>query len=270
MTEIDAARLRSELAGSYADIDVVPTTGSTNADLLRAAVEGAADRTVLIAEEQTAGVGRRARAWASPKESGIYLSVLLRPREVAFAQAGSLAMVAGLALMDLTTDLGVDAALKWPNDVLAGPDRGKCAGILAEAASGDGLSVVLGIGLNVRPLGQDVPPGPGGLRPTSLSEHGARTTDRTEIAVRLLSALADRERRWRAGHGDLAEAGLFEDYRAHCETLGRQVRIMLPGDKTLVGVAEDIDAAGQLIVVSDDGRRHTVFAGDVVHLRAVP
>jgi len=270
MSEIDAARLRGELAGSYADIDVVSRTGSTNADLLRAAAEGAADRTVLIAEEQTAGVGRRARSWVSPRGTGIYLSVLLRPREVAFAQVGSLALVAGLALIDLTRSLGVHAVLKWPNDVLAGPDLGKCAGILAEAVAGDELGVVLGIGLNVRPLGQDVPTAPGGLKPTSLAEHGASSADRTEIAVRLLTALADRESRWRAARGNLAEAGLFEDYRAHCGTLGQQVRVLLPGDKSLVGEAADIDSDGQLIVVDEDGRRHTVFAGDVVHLRAVP
>ena len=269
MTEIDAGRLRSELTGSYADIDVVPSTGSTNADLLAAAAGGAPDRTVLIAGEQTAGVGRRARSWASPKGTGIYLSVLLRPREVAFADIGSLAIVAGLAAMDLTSGLGVDAALKWPNDVLAGPDRGKCAGILAEAVAGDELAVVLGIGLNVSPLGQDVPSAPGGLRPTSLAEHGASTTDRTEIAVRLLAALADRESRWRAARGNLGEAGLLEDYRARCDTLGQEVRVVLPGDKSLIGTAEDVDSSGQLIVVSGDGRRHTVFAGDVVHLRAV-
>ncbi|HJQ45376.1 MAG TPA: biotin--[acetyl-CoA-carboxylase] ligase [Amycolatopsis sp.] len=270
MTEIDADRLRSELAGSYARIDVVPSTGSTNADLLASASGGAPDRAVLIAEEQTAGVGRRARSWVSPKGTGIYLSVLLRPRGVAFADIGTLAIVAGLAAMDLTSTLGVDAALKWPNDVLAGPDRGKCAGILAEAVTDDELAVVLGIGLNVRPLGEDVPAAPGGLRPTSLAEHGASTTDRTDIALRLLAAFAGREARWRAARGNLAKAGLLEDYRAHCETLGRQVRVLLPGDQSLVGKAEEVDSSGQLIVVSGDGRRHTVFAGDVVHVRAVP
>ncbi|HVW42799.1 MAG TPA: biotin--[acetyl-CoA-carboxylase] ligase [Amycolatopsis sp.] len=270
MTEIDAGRLRGELTDAYAEIDVVPSTGSTNADLVAAAADGAPDRVVLIAEEQTAGVGRRARSWVSPKGSGIYLSVLLRPREVAPGDIGSLPIVAGLAAIDVTSRLGVDATLKWPNDVLAGPGRGKCAGILAEAVAGDEIAVVLGIGLNVRPLGQDVPAGPGGLRPTSLAEHGASTTDRTEIALRLLGAFADRERRWRGAHGNLAKAGLLDDYRAHCETLGRQVRVVLPGDASLVGTAAEVDSAGRLIVVSEDGVRHTVFAGDVVHLRAVP
>lgn len=270
MTQINAARLRADLVGPYAAVDVVSSTGSTNADLRVAAAGGAPDRTVLIAEEQTAGVGRRARSWTSPKGTGIYLSVLLRPLGVGFAELGSLAIVAGLAVTDLTAELGVDAALKWPNDVLAGPDRGKCAGILAESVATEEVAVVLGIGLNVRPLGPDVKPGAGGLRPTSLAENGARTTDRTELSAGLLAALARRERRWREAGGNLAAAGLLEEYRARCETLGQQVRVLLPGETSLFGTATDIDPSGQLVVVEDTGKRHTVFAGDVVHLRAVP
>jgi len=272
MNGINAGLLRSELLapqGPYTAVDVVASTGSTNADLREAAVGGAADRTVLIAEEQTAGVGRRARRWVSPRGSGVYLSVLLRPAGVPFSGLGSLAVVAGLAVTDLARELGVEAALKWPNDVLAGPDRGKCAGILSEAVAGDELAVVLGIGLNVRPLGPGVEAGAGGLPPTSLAEQGARTTDRTAVTALLLAALADREDRWRAAGGDLERAGLLDDYRERCETTGQEVRVILPGDNTIVGTAEDVDATGGLAVRDKDGRRHTVFAGDVVHLRPV-
>lgn len=269
MNEIDATRLRARLVGPYAAVDVVASTGSTNADLREAAVRDAPDRSVLIAGEQTAGVGRRARVWSSPPGTGIYLSVLLRPRGVEFAELGSLSLVAGLAVLDLTDALGVDAALKWPNDVLAGPDRGKCAGILAEALSAEELAVVLGIGLNVRPLGQDVQPAAGGLAPTSLEENGANTTDRTEIAALLLSAFAERESRWRRAGGNLARAGLLDEYRVRCETVGKQVKVLLPGDSSMTGVAADVDDDGQLVVATPDGRRHSVFAGDVVHVRTV-
>jgi BirA family biotin operon repressor/biotin-[acetyl-CoA-carboxylase] ligase len=260
--EIDAERLHRELVGPYAAVDVVPSTGSTNADLRVAAAKGAADRAVLIAEEQTAGVGRRARQWSSPKGSGIYLSVLLRPREVPFGGLGSLSVVAGLAVREVAASLGVDAVLKWPNDVLAGPARGKCAGILSEAVAGGEVSVVLGIGLNVLPLGDDVPPGPGGLAPTSLAEQGARTVDRTEIAVRLLTALAEREQRWRTAAGDLTRAGLLPEYREYCTTIGQDVKVLLPNGAALTGRATDVDATGQLLV---GGR--TISAGDVVHVR---
>jgi BirA family biotin operon repressor/biotin-[acetyl-CoA-carboxylase] ligase len=270
MAQIDTARLRAGLLPPYDRLDVVESTGSTNADLRKAAVAGGVDRTVLIAEEQTAGVGRRARAWSSPKGASLAVSVLLRPHGVSFAALGTLAMVAGLAVTDLAADLGVDAVLKWPNDVLAGSGRGKCAGILAEAIAGDDPAVVLGIGLNVRSLGSGVPAGAGGLPPTSLAENGARTTDLTEIALILLSALARRENPWRGAGGNLAAAGLIDTYRTRCETLGRRVQVLLPGGDSLVGTAEDVDEAGQLRVLTDGGVRHTVFAGDVVHLRAAP
>ncbi|WP_158893806.1 biotin--[acetyl-CoA-carboxylase] ligase [Amycolatopsis anabasis] len=267
MQEIDARRLRAELGDRYAVVDVVPTTGSTNADLRAAAAEDAEDRTVLIAEEQTAGVGRRARSWSSPKGAGIYLSVLLRPREVTFAELGSLALVAGLAVLDLTDRLGVPAVLKWPNDVLAGPDRAKCAGILAEAVSSEELAVVLGIGLNVRPPREPVKPGPGGLPPTSLAEQGASSTDRTELAAILLTAFAERERRWRTAGGSLARSGLLPEYRERCATIGQDVKIIMPNGSALHGTAVDVDTAGQLLLTTADGQRRTVFAGDVVHLR---
>ncbi|QRP45152.1 biotin--[acetyl-CoA-carboxylase] ligase [Amycolatopsis sp. FDAARGOS 1241] len=267
MSGMDAARLRDGLAARYTRVDVVDTTGSTNADLREAVENGGADRTVLLAEQQTAGVGRRARSWSSPKGAGLYLSVALRPAGVSFAALGSLSVVAGLAVRGVAAELGVDAVLKWPNDVLAGPDRAKCAGILAEAVTGPEPAVVLGIGLNVLPLGEDVPAGPGGLPATSLAEQGGADLDRTHVALTLLTRLDDLERRWRAAAGDLTAAGLLDDYRAHCATLGQDVRVELPGDATLTGRAADIDSSGRLLVDAADGRRVTVSAGDVVHVR---
>ena len=263
MPEIDAVRLTAALQDRYAKIDVVERTGSTNADLRKALEDGAADRTVLLAEEQTAGVGRRARSWSSPKGAGLYLSVALRPG-VPFSVLGSLSVVAGLAVRAAAASVGVDAVLKWPNDVLV--DGAKCAGILAEAVAGDEPSIVLGIGLNVLPLG-DVQPGPGGLPATSLAEQGATNTDRTDVAIALLTGFADLEQRWRLAGGDLTEAGLLGDYRAHCATLGQDVEVQLPDGSALTGRAADIDAAGQLQVDVAGGQRHTVFAGDVVHVR---
>lgn len=267
---IDGARLRSALlrpAGPYAAIDVVASTGSTNADLREAVAEGAPDRTVLIAEEQTAGTGRRGRTWVSPAGTGVYCSVLLRPGAVPLASLGSLAAVAGLALTDMAAELGARAVLKWPNDVLAGPDAGKVAGVLAESVPCDEEAVVLGIGVNVTPFRTPVRPGVGGLPATSLAEHGATTTDRTEVARLLLEFLYERERRWRAGRGDLAEAGLLDDYRARCATLGRQVKILVAGGPARTGRAVDVEPGGALVLDTDGGRRETIFAGDVVHLR---
>lgn len=266
---INAARLRGELvapAGPYAALDVVASTGSTNADLREAVADGADDRTVLIAQQQTAGLGRRGREWRSPAGTGLYCSVLLRPTAVPFARLGSLAVVAGLAVLDVLDTLGVSAALKWPNDVLAGPGRGKCAGVLAEAAPAEENAVVLGIGVNVLPAREHIPAGPGGLAATSLAEQGAANTDGTEIARLLLAALAERERRWRDAAGALGSSGLLADYRARCATIGQDVRVSMPDASMITGRAEDVDDSGQL-VLDIAGQRRTVFAGDVVHLR---
>jgi BirA family biotin operon repressor/biotin-[acetyl-CoA-carboxylase] ligase len=256
-------KLRSALvapSGPYAALDVVPSTGSTNADL--AAAVDAADRTVLIALEQTAGRGRRSREWVSPA-SGLYLSVLLRPA-VPASRLGTLALVAGLALAGTAREVaGVEARLKWPNDLLVGSSLGKCAGVLSEVVGG---GVVVGIGLNVGPLPVEVPAGSGGLVATSLAEGGAVTTDLAELAIALLGRFATFESAWRDAGGDIETSGILASYKENCATLGQSVRVQLAGGE-LSGVAVDLNAAGELVLKTDDGAEVTVSAGDVVHVR---
>jgi BirA family transcriptional regulator, biotin operon repressor / biotin---[acetyl-CoA-carboxylase] ligase len=263
---LDVRALREDLVaphGPYAALDVVASTGSTNADLLAAAGQGAADRTVLIADTQTAGRGRRDRSWASPPGTGLYLSVLLRPAGVPVDRLGTLGMVAGLALLRVATDAGVAATLKWPNDLLVGD--AKCAGVLSEAVpDGAASAAVVGVGLNVGPLGH-VPAGPGGLAATSLAEHGA-TTGRGRLALGLLRAFAELEQAWRAAGGDVRR-GVLAGYREACGTIGRRVRAELPGGESRTGVAIDVDPGGRLLIRLDDGTVSPVSAGDVVHLR---
>jgi BirA family transcriptional regulator, biotin operon repressor / biotin---[acetyl-CoA-carboxylase] ligase len=248
-------------SGPFAALDVVSSTGSTNADLIKS---DAPDRTVLIAEQQTEGRGRRDRQWMSPPSAGVYLSVLLRPEGVPVARLGTLAMVAGLALVRAAREsAGVDAVLKWPNDLLVG--EAKCAGVLSEAAAG-GSGVVVGVGLNVDPLPVDVPAGVGGLEATSLAEAGASNTDRTELAAALLTAFASLESAWRAAGGDLDAAGLLDAYRNACATIGQRVTIELP-DGSVRGTATGVEPSGELLVKVDDGGETSVSAGDVVHLR---
>lgn len=272
MTSLDAGALRRRLIaphGPYADLDVVATTGSTNADLVAAAAAGAADYTVLLADAQTAGRGRHTRTWVSPPGVGLYLSVLLRPG-LPPARLTTLPLLAGVALARLAERVVVDAVLKWPNDLLAGPHRAKCAGVLAEAVAdpAGAPAVVVGIGLNVGPPGTTVPPGPGGLAATSFAQLGAGNTNRTELAVLLLTEFAALESAWRAAGGDAAVSGLLAAYRERCATLGSRVRAELPGGESLEGFALDVDAGGALLIRADDGSRRTVGAGDIVHLRA--
>jgi BirA family biotin operon repressor/biotin-[acetyl-CoA-carboxylase] ligase len=269
--ELDVLALREHLVapnGPYAALQVVASTGSTNADLLAEAREGAADRTVLIADTQTAGRGRRDREWVSPPGSGLYLSVLLRPTTVPAARLGTLGMVAGLALMHLANEAGVTATLKWPNDLLIGD--AKCAGVLSEAApDGTTQAAVVGIGINVKPLGPDVPAGPGGLAATSLAENGADNTHRGRLAAIWLRAFVELEQTWRLSDGDVQRSGVLTGYRESCGTVGRQVRAELPDGTARTGEAVEIDAGGQLLIKTEDGTVSSVSAGDVVHLRNV-
>ncbi|GAA1277884.1 biotin--[acetyl-CoA-carboxylase] ligase [Saccharothrix xinjiangensis] len=257
---MDAATLRDRLVGPYAAVDVVASTGSTNADLRAAAGLGAPDRTALIAEEQVSGLGRRGRGWTSPT-GGLYLSVLFRPVGVPPARVPWLTLLAGVALVRTAADVGVRATLKWPNDLLIG--GAKAAGVLAETTPDH--AVVLGIGLNVAELPDDVRPGAGGLAPTSLADHAPEPPDRTALAVALLGQLHDLEVRWRGLAGD--DPALREEYRANCGTLGRPVRVELAGAAPLLGTAHDLADDGTLVVRDEKGSDHPVSAGDVVHLR---
>ncbi|GEL19716.1 biotin--[acetyl-CoA-carboxylase] ligase [Pseudonocardia asaccharolytica] len=265
---LDADRLRSTLlapVGPWASLDLVEQTGSTNADLLAAAAAGAPDRSALAAEHQVAGRGRLTRTWESPAGSGITVSVLWRPTRVPADRLGWLPMLGGLALLDTVREFcPAPAGLKWPNDLLLGPDQRKAAGVLAEmtAVTGGGPGVVLGIGLNVGARRARLPEGA-----TSLAEEGATDVDRTDLLIALLTRLADREARWRESGGDAEATGLHADYRAACISLGMQVRVELPGGESLVGMAEDIDSHGRLLLLGPDGARRPVAAGDVVHLR---
>ncbi|MEU6267426.1 biotin--[acetyl-CoA-carboxylase] ligase [Saccharopolyspora shandongensis] len=267
---LDGPRLRARLVddGPYAALHVVVSTGSTNTDLMAAAGRGAADRTVLIAEEQLSGRGRMQRQWTSPRGHGLFVSVLLRP-EVPPTAISWLPLIAGVALAEtVERTTGVRATLKWPNDLLLGDgdEWSKGAGILGEAVTGpDGMAIVLGMGINVFQKREDLPRGAGGLPATSLAAEGA-DVDREEFAVALLTAFAEVDDRWRAADGDVVASGLLDRYRRLCGTLGQQVRVEL-GDDQLRGVAVDIDETGRIVVRAPDGRTTAVSAGDVVHLR---
>lgn len=249
-------------AGPYAALDVVATVPSTNTALAAAARAGAPDRTVLVAEHQSAGRGRAARSWVAPARSGLALSVLLRPTEVPQARWNWLPLLVGVVLCRTVSTLGeLPAVLKWPNDLLLGGDQRKAAGILAEVVP-EGPAVVVGVGLNVT-LRPDELPVPGA---TSLAIEQAACTDRDPLLRALLRALDSELRQWCQHKGDPITSGLRDAYRQRCTTLGEQVRVQLPVQTELIGTAEDVDTEGRL-VVSSDGQRRALSVGDVTHVR---
>ncbi|MFE9171522.1 biotin--[acetyl-CoA-carboxylase] ligase [Streptomyces kebangsaanensis] len=251
--------------GLWSRLDVVQRTGSTNSDLVARAAAGEADEgAVLVAEGQTAGRGRLNRQWTAPPRSGLFFSVLLRPREVPVARWGWLPLLTGVAVATgLSRAAGVDTALKWPNDLLVtvGGEERKAGGILAERAGDDG--VVVGVGINVS-LRQDELPVP---QAGSLALAGAVSTDRDPLLRAMLRSLEDWYVRWRAAGGDPAASGLQETYAAGCATLGRLVRAELPGDRSVVGEAVAVDGDGRLVIATEAGVQEPVGAGDIVHLR---
>lgn len=239
----------------YRELRVTGRTGSTNADLLQSARAGAPEGTVLVAEEQTAGRGRIGRAWVSPPRASLLFSVLLRPTAVPGHRRGWLPLLTGIAVASaLRGAAGVEAGLKWPNDVLV---RGrKVAGILAEQA---GDAIIVGAGINVTTRPSELPPGPA----TSLLASGAACTERDTLLIAVLGELERRYRRWLAGPGD---PQLRSSYREVSGTIGREVRVELPGGQVLAGTAADVDDAGRLIVRTVSGET-AVSAGEVVHVR---
>ena len=263
---LDAAGLRRAALrpdGLWRDIEVVPSTGSTNADLLARALAGQPEGVLLAAEEQTAGRGRMGRTWVAPPYAALTFSLLTRP-DVTPARRGWLPLLAGVAVAAAVTELtGVEAGLKWPNDVLAG--EAKLAGILAEAA---GDAVVVGIGLNVSTEPAELPPpGPGALRAASLRAVGATALNREKLLLAILAGFERWYQPWRQAGGDPDRSGLRPEYTRLSATIGRTVRAELPGGQALSGPAVGVDSDGRLLVRVSSGAEVPVAAADVVHLR---
>lgn len=228
-------------------LDYLDETGSTNAVLAeRARAGSAAEFDVVVTTSQTSGRGRLGRTWVAPPGKTIAVSVLLAPSA---ERLPWLPLVAGLAMTRAVRSLvvGHEVTLKWPNDVQV--DGLKVSGLLAELVPGAG--VVLGAGLNLTMEAHELPT----PFSTSLTLVGA---DPDDIVDRALAAyLGELRRAYGLGPEDARR-----EVERECSTLGRRVRVELPGGDDLYGTATGIDEAGRLVV---DGR--AVAAGDVTHLR---
>lgn len=238
----------------------VERTGSTNADLAELARDGAPDGTAVVADHQDAGRGRLGRVWHTPAGTALTVSFLVRPSAVATSLWSWLPLLTGVAVVDaIASASGVEARLKWPNDVLIG--NKKVAGILVERVdTPDGSAAVIGVGLNVSQTAADLPDGA-----TSL-EHETSSRIVVNDVLEVLAAHLDAGyERWRADGGD-PHAELAASYTKYCVTIGQQVRADLPGGGTLTGLAVGIDDLGRL-VIEHGSDRTPVGAGDIIHVR---
>jgi BirA family biotin operon repressor/biotin-[acetyl-CoA-carboxylase] ligase len=245
--------LRTRFVGH--NLVYLPEVESTNQVAWRLGKEGAAEGTLVVADYQSSGRGRRGRRWQAPPGSSLLLSLLFRP-PLAPAQVQCLTMACGLAVADaIQAQTGLQVGLKWPNDVVIGGQ--KAGGILTELElQGSAVAfAVVGIGLNVNldpaALGEDL------LVPaTSLSQALGRPVPRLPLLQVLLEAAEARYLAVRQGHSP------WREWADHLTTLGHRVTVS-GADRPLEGVAEGVDANGALQLRLDDGRLETVLAGDV-------
>lgn len=220
----------------------ITETSSTN-DLLRDVKYRHGD--VVWAERQTAGRGQRGHTWISPEGANLTFSVLLEPRFLPVGEQFLLSEAVALALCDEFADLGIDARIKWTNDIYIG-DR-KVVGILIEHNySGATLArTIVGIGINVNQTVFD----PQLPNPTSLALAAKRTFCREEIIAGFLSHLTTRYAALEQGDAAL----LQRDYHARLYRLGERHCYRLPDGRLFDAVLEGVRPSGELLLRRDDG-----------------
>ena len=240
-------------------LEVLPEAGSTN-DVLRARAGDLPDLSVVVTDDQTGGRGRLGREWVSPPGKALAISVLLRPVGLRPEAFGWFPLLAGLAMSRaLTGFVPGEVEVKWPNDVLIGGE--KVCGILCELLPGM-TGLVVGTGVNLTQDSAELPT----ETATSLALAGATDPDPDAVLAAYLTELTKLYREFLASGGDPGRSALRDEVAEACHTLGRVVRVELPGGGIVEGAAVAIDDGGRLIVESDTGRT-AVAAGDVTHLR---
>ena len=246
-----------DLARTVHAFDTLPSTSEL---AFRLAGEGAEHGELVVAETQTAGRGRRGRSWASPPGKNLYVSLVLRP-ELPPQRAPELTLLAAVAVAETLRGEGVEASIKWPNDVQVGGK--KIAGILTElSAEADRVHfVVLGIGVNLNAAPSDFPPEVGEMA-TSVFRVLGRRVNRAAFVARLMKVLEQ----WLDTHEEQGFGPVRARWRALSSTLGLEVLVKTER-RELRGLAEDIDSDGALLLRTDDGVERVV-AGDVEQVRA--
>ena len=239
-------------------LEVRQSVTSTNTLLRQMAQEGAPEGTVLLAEEQTAGRGRRNKSFSSPPGGGIYMSVLLRPRLLA-QEALYITTAAAVAVCQAVEDLcGVSTSIKWVNDVFC--HGKKICGISTEASldleSGGLHYAVLGMGINVFPGTKPFSKEAEAVAATIFSSSAATPP---EIRARLAAGILDR---FFALYPHLSEKAYFEDYRRRCFLLGQPIHI-LQGDTKTPARALSLTEDFGLVAEFPDGRQEILQSGEV-------
>ena len=252
---LDADRIKKDLVTNWLgrNLLILAEASSTNAVAL-SSISQQQSGSVILAETQKEGRGRLSRSWASPP-GGIWMSLVLR-QDIPLSRVYRINMAASVSICRaISRQLGLQAAIKWPNDILI--QEQKVCGILMElGAQVDRLDyAVVGVGLNAN---NDTAAFPSQWRSTSLAAELGRSIDRCALIAAILNEM---ER----ALDDMESQEIYEEWRSRSLTLGKRVRIC-SAEGDLIGQVLDLDQDGALIL-KQGGDRRRILAGDCIHLR---
>lgn len=232
--------------------------GSTNEFAHNRAIQGEPEGTLVIAEQQVRGRGRKNRRWDSPFNKGLWFSVVLRPNIVS-DQVGLIPFLAGVAVAEgIENFTGLKPEVKWPNDLLL--NGKKICGILSEAEFRNGKIrfIILGIGINVHHKPHEFPD-EFRDRATSLRAESNLRIDRSELLAEILFQL---EKNYRTMQSQ-GFAPIISNWKKRCPHLGKQVTI-IQDDERLEGIFEDLNEQGCLMLRTRDGELKKIVTGDLL------
>ncbi len=248
------SRIRNNWAGS--EIYYYEETGSTNIDAKRLGEEGAAHGTIVVADKQNAGRGRRGRAWQSPAGKDIYFTILLRPSFEPDKASGLTLVMALSVAQAVERKCSLKAGIKWPNDVVL--NGKKICGILTEMnMETDYIQhVVIGVGINVN---LDEMPEEISQTATSILWESGEKTARAELLQEVLARFEENYGMYEK-ESDLSY--MLEEYNSYLVNVGKQVKVLDPKGE-FEGIARGINASGELLIETPDGKVAEVYAGEV-------
>ena len=253
-------QILSHLSPQYpwkAHFQFFPSIGSTNDHLRTLARAGAPEGTVLVADCQTGGRGRRGRSFHSPEGAGIYMSILLRPNCLP-AELLHLTCAAGTAMCDaVEAAAGFRPGIKWTNDLVFG--KRKLGGILTELGftpQGGVDYAIIGIGINCCQTAQDFPEEIRAIA-GSLAMAAGREIERAKVAAAMMDALHIMANRLLT-----EKTQILNRYRRDCITVNQEV-VLVRGEEKRYGFALDIDEEGALVVRFSDGSTESVSSGEI-------
>ncbi len=253
---LDENEIKSKLKTKFIgkNITVLETVDSTNSYLKKNA-HNCPDGTVVVARKQTRGKGRLGRVWQTKKDQAVCFSVLLRP-EISPMEVSAVTPLCGLAVVKGLNDyFDFDAKIKWPNDVII--KNKKLCGILTEmSCEFDRVEhIIVGIGINllIRDFPKEI-----AYKATSCCLESDREIDKNLLLANILKSIEDVlcSSEYAFNRNNLSE------YKKYCATLGREITFMRKGQE-VKGIATDINSDGELVVTLSNGKKETVFSGEV-------